>query len=227
VKATAGATLEGGRFVHLRSEPPLVVRSPKPGELWLVGGAGGPLGGDDLEFSLDVGDGESLAVHSAGAQLVQPGPPGLHSTHRIHARVGAGATLHWAPEPTVLVAGCDHRMSTVVDLTASSSLWWREELVLGRFDELPGLVTSTLRITVDGSPVVHHEWSVHPVAIGDARVVLTLVVARPGLEHVRPALLDGGAVFPADGPAVLITVLGRTLPDARRTLAAAAQTVWA
>jgi urease accessory protein len=41
--------------------------------LHLVHAAGGPLGGDVLALDLDLGPGAWLAVHSAGATLVQPG----------------------------------------------------------------------------------------------------------------------------------------------------------
>ncbi len=200
--------MAGGRVVRLRSEPPIVLRATADGEVWMVGGAGGPLGGDELDLHIEVGDGDRLHVRSTGAQLVQPGPRPGPSSARTSVRVGVGGRLRWEPRPTVLVRGCEHHTTTVVDLADGASLWWREELVLGRFGEAPGSLASVTRVELDGAPLVHHELSLHPAAVGDARAVVTVIVAGPGMEG-QAAVADGtAAVLPADGPAVLVTALG-------------------
>lgn len=208
----------GGRVVRLRSEPPLVLRATAPGEVWLVGGAGGPLGGDDLDLRVEVGAGDRLHVRSTGAQLVQPGRRPEPSSVSTAVRVGAGGVLRWHPQPTVLVRGCEHRTRTVIHLAAGASLWWREELVLGRFGEPPGTLAALARVELDGEPLVHHELSLHPASIGDARAVVSVIVARPGLEGVTPVAEGTAALLPADGPAVLVTALG---PDHAAACAAA------
>jgi urease accessory protein len=59
------------RLVELRSDPPLVLRAT-PAGLHLVGGAAGPLGGDELALDITVGAGACLVVRSAAATLAQP-----------------------------------------------------------------------------------------------------------------------------------------------------------
>ena len=71
------------------------------------------------------------------ASMVHPGPSGMPSSLGVRARVRG--SLRWEPEPTILVAGCDHRATTRIDLGAGASLVWREALVLGRHDEPTGL----------------------------------------------------------------------------------------
>jgi urease accessory protein len=53
---------------------PVVLRRTGPRRVHLVHAAGGPLGGDELGLDVEVGAGAGVAVHSAGATLVQPGP---------------------------------------------------------------------------------------------------------------------------------------------------------
>ena len=55
------------------------------------------------------GRGHALAVHSAGATLVQPGRgPTRPRGGRSSCGVGAGGRVHWAPEPTVVSDGADY-----------------------------------------------------------------------------------------------------------------------
>ena len=125
------------------------------GDLYLMGTAGGPHGGDDLSTEVVVAPGTELTVRSVAATVVLPGD-GSRSQHRMRVDVGEGATLRWVPEPLVAAAGCHHRADTVVDLAADARLVWREELVLGRTGELAGRLFASLRITRSGRPLLVH-----------------------------------------------------------------------
>jgi urease accessory protein len=75
----------GTRLAVLRGESPLLPRrtGPRTGDevtVHLVGGAAGPLRGDDLRLDVEVGPGARLEVRSVAAQLALPGRrPGWRS----------------------------------------------------------------------------------------------------------------------------------------------------
>ncbi len=143
-------------------EAPLLMRVTDTGcrgaTVHLVGGAAGPLGGDRLVTDVVVGEGSRLNVRSVAASLAQPGRnPGAGSTASLNVTVAAGATLDWRPEPLISVAGSDHAQRNTVALADESSrLSWVDEVVLGRHLEAAGRLTMHQRITVAGTPVVHH-----------------------------------------------------------------------
>jgi urease accessory protein len=141
VRAHAELHLErsGGRdrLTRLRSQAPLVLRMHGR-TLHLVGGAAGPLAGDETRLCIRVGAGAHLRVRSVAATVALPGAGTAPSTSQTSVRVGAGAVLDWAPEPLVLAAGSHHRAAVAVTLEPSAVLRWREVVVLGRHQERPG-----------------------------------------------------------------------------------------
>lgn len=223
--AHARIAASGDRLVALRSEPPLALRPTADG-VYLVGAAAGPLGGDELTIDIDVTDGAELTVRSSAASVVLPGvTPSLIT---IRARVEDGCSLRWIPEQTVLACGCRHRVVTRVDLDGDARLEWWEELVLGRHGEPSGSAMTTLRIDLDGAPLLRHELAVGPdhpewsspavLGVG-ARAVGSVAVVGPGLP-TRPAVLGGtAAVLPLDGPAALVTAVAADALSLRRSLA--------
>ena len=100
---------------RMHCEVPMLVRvvsSPRSPTLTLamVNGAAGPLGGDRLAFRLHVGAGARVAVCSVAAAMAQPGPHGEQSQLLVEVVVDDDAVLDWRPQPTVSVAGSDHRV---------------------------------------------------------------------------------------------------------------------
>ena len=144
------------RRVHC--EAPLLVRA-ETGEhgltLWLVGGAAGPLGGDELSLDLSVDPGACVRVRSVAAQAVHPGPHGTSSSLRTSIQIGDDAVLDWAPEPTLSVVGSEHTTSLRVDASSSARVRLAESLVLGRHHEDGGTITLAQRVHVDGAVVLH------------------------------------------------------------------------
>ena len=143
-------------------EAPLLMRVTGTGcrgvTVHLVGGAAGPLGGDRLVTDVAVGEDAQLNVRSVAASLAQPGRnPGACSTASINVAIAAGATLDWRTEPLISVVGSDHTQRNTVALADESArLLWVDEVVLGRHREAAGRLTMHQRITVAGTPVVHH-----------------------------------------------------------------------
>ena len=207
------------RCTTLRSDPPLTLRATDDEVVHLVGSAAGPVGGDDLRLSLAVGPGGRLTVRSVAAAVVLPGPSGAASSLAVEATIGAGASLRWLPEPTIVARGCDHRAPTHLDLAPDAELVWREVIVLGRHGEPPGSLLQRLRVDVGGHPLLRNDlavgprWpgSLGPAGVGDARAVATALVVGPAAGRLHHHGTDEvrGAVLPLGDRAALVTVLAR------------------
>ncbi|MFC6083155.1 urease accessory protein UreD [Sphaerisporangium aureirubrum] len=222
-RAVVGTERAGGRTVlrSLRSDPPLTLRQTGPERVHLVSTAAGPLGGDLLELVVDVAAGTTLEIASVASTLVLPGPGTSRVT--VRARVGAGAVLRYAPEPTVLAAGCDHRMDVRLELDEDAVVSWREEIVFGRHGERPGACRSRFDATAGGVPLLRQELSVgdpavdgSPAVYGDARCVGSVLLT--GVRPAAPLLSEGCAVLPLAGPGTLVSALAPDAPALRARL---------
>ncbi|MFY1671765.1 urease accessory protein UreD [Plantactinospora sp. WMMB334] len=243
----------GTRLAVLRGDPPLLLRRtghPGPdGELHLhlVGGAAGPLGGDDLRLDIEVGPGARLCVRSVAASLALPGPAGGRSRLAVTARVGSGGSLRWLPEPLIGAAGCDHVTTSRIELAEGAELRWREELVCGRHAESPGDVRITTSVRYAGRTLLRSDVAIGPRASGwsgpavldGAGAAGTLLLVDPPGAHTATAhtatagAATAGPVSPeaagvpgvaaavlplAGGPAVLISAVGTDPRAVRRHL---------
>ncbi len=79
------------RLPVLSSQAPLVLRRT-PAAVYLVGGAAGPLGGDDLTLMIEVGDGATLRISTAAASVALPGATGTATHGTWAARIGMTGT---------------------------------------------------------------------------------------------------------------------------------------
>ena len=175
---------------------PVVLRQTGPQRVHLVHAAGGPLGGDELALHVDVGPGAVLGVHSAGATLVQPGAGdagGVPAHWTVTARVGHGARLHWAPEPTVVSDGAALESSLRVELGVGAAATVREVVVLGRHGQRGGRYAGALEVVVDGVPLL-----VHTTVLDGADAALRGPAGTAGARAVG-TLVCAGAVVPATG----------------------------
>ncbi|GAB3890142.1 urease accessory protein UreD [Microbispora bryophytorum] len=222
------------RLETLRSDPPLTLRQTGPRRVHLVSTGAGPLRGDHLELGVDVAPGTSLEVRSVGATLVLPGLADATSVMVVRARVGAGATLHFSPEPTVLAAGCAHRLVVRLSLAEDANVFWREEIVFGRHGERPGRGHARFDATVAGRPLLRQDLLVgeeavdgSPAVHGDARCVGSTLIAGPAwappavpdVKRERRAVLgDGWAALPLAGPGVQVCALGADAVQLRERL---------
>jgi urease accessory protein len=190
--------------------------------VYLVGAAAGPLGGDDLGLDVTVAAGAALTLRGVAATVALPGPGPGPSHWRLSAAVGTGAVLDGRLAPTVLAAGCDHRVVLTAHLEAGAGLRWREVVVRGRYGEPSGRGTATLRVTVAGRALVHHVLSLHRASVGSARVVgmLAVVDGRWG-EGTPPARPLGERAWwlPADGPGGCVVALGDEVEEVDVVLA--------
>ena len=223
IRATTRVTVDGTR-VRWAHEWPVVLRPTGSGRIHLVHAAGGPLGGDDLALSVDVGAGAPLAVHSAGATLVQPGA-GTDAAARwtVDVRVGAGGHLHWAPEPTVVSDRAALQSVVRVMLAPGASATLREIVVLGRHGQRGGRYTGTTHVAIgevdDEVPLLAHTMMLDgadaalsgPAGTAGARAVGTLVRAGTlSLPEAEAGESDGvrWAWSPLDGPGAVLLAVG-------------------
>ncbi|SEF69313.1 urease accessory protein [Nonomuraea solani] len=220
--AVATALADDGRTIvrRLASAPPLTLRQTGPYSVHLISTAAGPLGGDRLALDLYVAPRTTLELGSVAATLVLPGDG--ESELLVTARVGAGATLRFAPEPTVLAAGCAHRLLVRLALEADANVFWREEIVFGRHGERPGRCHARFDATRDGLPLLRQEFTVgdpaldaSPAVYGTARCVGTTFLTTCAKE---PALGDGVAVLPLAGSGTLVSALATDAVQLRTRL---------
>jgi urease accessory protein len=150
-------------FPVLRASGQLAVRRTGPATVHLVATAFGPLGGDDVEMHVTVAEGATLRLRSVAAAVALParGDP-VPSVQRIAATV-AGA-LDLALEPTVVAAGAHHIAELGADVGPGGALQATEQVLLGRRGEEPGRWTGTVRVTRDGSPMLHTTVGLGPGA---------------------------------------------------------------
>ena len=224
MRARSSVVCDSGGIARMYCEPPLSLR-PTADALFVVGSAGGPIGGDDVALTITVEAGGDLHLRSAAAQVVLPGPTGEPSRFRVEASVDSGASLRMRLEPTVLARGCLHHSETVINLANDAALCLIETLVLGRHGEAAGAGTSRLRVLRGGQPLIHHELDLHPSSIGTARVVGLAAVVEPRwvTESVPPAARVSRAAWwlPADGPGGVLLALGSTVDDVESAIDAA------
>ena len=208
---------------------------PGVAQVHLVAGAAGPVGGDELHLGLHLAAGARVRVRSVAATVALPGPgPGTwsgsssgsgESTLDISVRLDSGSALVWDPQPFIAARGARHRTTVRVELAADARLTWHEQTLLGRHGEEPGSAVTRLCVRRAGRPLLDHTLAVgprHPGSLGPAvagpdRAGSTTVIVDPAWEQVSPAdrlTLDprddahgAVAVFPLDGPAVVISAL--------------------
>jgi urease accessory protein len=213
------------RLTTLAGEAPLLVRrttrdrgdeaAPGPARVSLAGGSAGPLGGDILRCSVDLGPGARLEVHGVSASVALPGPNGRESSLEIQARVGEGGALSWSPQPLVAARGARHRTFARVELAADARLVWRDELILGRDGEEPGSVSTRLRVTRAGRVLLdreiamgpRHPGSLGPSGSGGHRAVGILLIVEPAWATGEVAPSGFGAVEPQDDPGVAVAAM--------------------
>ncbi|WP_045320999.1 urease accessory protein UreD [Streptomyces sp. NRRL F-4428] len=222
----------------LAGEGPLALRrtrgrEPAEAGVVLVGAMSAPLGGDHLTVRATAGPGARLALTSAAATLALPGRTGDPARYDVELDLEDGASVRWLPEPLVSVRGSDLRVRTRVRLAPTARLLLREEQVLGRHGEPPGLLRSRLTVTHGGRPLLDQELACGPGAPGGwdgpaglagHRAVGQLLVVDPAFEEDPPpaAVLGECAVAtPLAGPAVLVTALAADALRLREVLAAA------
>jgi urease accessory protein len=237
VRATAWITAEAnGRLPRLRSQAPLVLL-PTRDAVYLVGAAGGPVGGDLLDLRIEVRAGAALQLRTVAASLALPGLHGAESVLAVTASVAKGGMLEHLPEPMVVADGARHTTDIQIDLASGAALVLRDETILGRHGERGGACRTRLRVNYDGRPLLRHdvvvdgtdEVSLGPAVLRGHRAYGTLLSAGlPAGDLAAGSRVPGPAaasrpcpdvaVMPLAGPGVLVTALAADSLELRRLL---------
>jgi urease accessory protein len=191
-------------------------------EAVLINTAGGVTGGDRLDWALSAGPGASLVATTQAAERIYRSAAG---EARIATRLalGAGATLEWLPQETILFDAGRLERRLEADLAGDAALTLLETVVLGRAAMgervATGLISDQWRIRRDGH-LVHAEAlraegdfaraAAGPATLAGARAFATLMHLAPGAENrldaVRPLLagLAGVTAAASAKPGILI-----------------------
>ena len=168
--------------------------------LVLVQTVAGPLAGDSAPIEVEVGEGAALELVGNGATVAMPCAEPARQDVRI--RIGRGGRFAWLPEPLVLTAGCDFEASLDLELEEGAAALTREQVVLGRFGEVPGRYRSRVRCELGGRPLLHDE------------------IRIDGREQASAAVLDGAGAFGS------LALLGLDAGGDRRSGGASAGGAW-
>lgn len=175
VRETGPATVSGAARVHL------------------VGAAAGPMGGDEVVVTVDVGPGAALAVRSAAAAIALPGGARDGSTARVRTEisVATGGRLDLACEPTVVCSGAVLATRTEVEAADGADMRIVEQTVLGRHGEHGGDWTGRTSATLAGTPVLRSSLDGDSMRARGGRAVITVLSLGPSAAGAVPAASAG------------------------------------
>jgi urease accessory protein len=174
------------------------MRLPRSGgavpEVVFINTSGGLTGGDRIEYGVAVGPGSALTATTQAAERIYRSSSGVAGT-MMRLKLGAGATLDWLPQETILFDNGRLERRLEVDMAGSARLTVLETLVLGRAamgeTVRKGRLVDQWRIRCDGR-LVHAEAlrlngdfdrSCEGAAtLGGALSVATLVHVAPNAE---------------------------------------------
>ncbi|GGM96613.1 urease accessory protein UreD [Lentzea pudingi] len=157
----------------------------------LVSSVTAPLGGDSLSLTVEVGPGASLELRGVAATLLLPGSSGAASSSLV--RFVVQGSVRYLPEPTVVTRRANHTAVVEAELDGHAELLMREVLVLGRVGEASGILSSSVRATRCGAPLLHQQ-----LVVGDP-LVDSSAAGLAGKRVVGSELVFDSAVRAADG----------------------------
>ncbi len=207
--AACGFKKRGGKTVldRLHQSGSFKVRLPRldPGqapEAVLLNTAGGLTGGDSLMFEGALAEG-CEAVFTT--QASERGYRALSGDARVasHLEAGAGSTLAWLPQETILFDGARLKRTFEVDLEGDAALIAHESIIFGRaaMGEVmnTGAFSDVWRIRRDGRLIHADALRIEgPIAkvlgyaatLGNARAMATILYAAPDAEDRLQAARD-------------------------------------
>jgi urease accessory protein len=110
--------------------------APEPGEppqAVLLTTSGGVTDGDSLKMTIEIGPGgAAVATTQAAEKIYRAAKGGGHCAIDVAVRVGAGASLDWLPQETIVFQGARLKRRTVAEVEPGGALLACEMVVLGR-----------------------------------------------------------------------------------------------
>lgn len=145
-----GSTILARRDHHgpLRVQKALYPEGPEVCHAIVLHPPAGIAGGDQLDIRIE-------AAESAHALLTTPGAGkwyrsgGAQSSQQVHLRVGAGATVEWLPQESIVFSGALAGMRTTVDLENGACFTGVETICFGRRASGETFDRGSLRLATD------------------------------------------------------------------------------
>lgn len=199
-------------------------------EVVFLNTSGGLTGGDGLAYGLSVGPGASAIATTQTAERAYFSNSGAARVEvRLH--LGAGASLDWLPQETILFDHCNLTRRTAVDMAADASLLMLEMLVLGRaamgeqvrrldlFDRRE-ILRGGRTVLVDPVRLTSDSLNGQAALLGPYRAIANLVLVSPDaeimLEPVRTKLAELSSIEAGasawDGKLVVRILAGHGYP---------------
>jgi urease accessory protein len=213
--APAGWTAELGLAFERRGERTLLVERRHRGPLqvqrpfypegegrphvYLLHPPGGLVSGDELEIAVDVrAQAEGLITTPAATKVYRARPGGGRAQQRQTLTVGAGASLEWLPQETIVFSGAQVRLETRVVLANDARFLGWEIACLGRPAGDQGFVRGAcemrFELAREGRPLVVDRTRVE--AGGPVHTAAWGLGGRPvsGLLLASPPPVDAGVL---------------------------------
>ncbi len=171
----------------LRVQKHLYAEGPEVCQHIIVHPPGGIAGGDRLDIAATVGA-------NAWAQLTSPGAAKWYRAkgpayQQLELKVGAGATLEWLPQETIVYCGAQAELSTRIELEGDARLCYWDMVALGRpasgerFNT--GYFQAQLDIRRDGQLLWHERQRINgndglldsPIGLAGQPVFATLLIS--------------------------------------------------
>lgn len=174
-------------LADMRSEPPVSLRPTRRG-VALVGSAAGPVGGDEISMTVEVGTDASLYLEAIAATMVFPSPTKASSLQDLRISVDEGGHLEWQGQPILPILGSVHVQRVTIELAATATLEFVDSVALGRSGQEPGLLDAEIRVVRGGQAVLHQRQIYDSTDPGWGTTA-----SLGGFRHVRQHLVIGPA----------------------------------
>jgi urease accessory protein len=173
-------------------------------ELVFLNTAGGLTGGDRLAFRIDLGPGAHAVGTTQTAERAYASLAG-RAEMDVGLTLGAGATLHWLPQETILFDSSTLARRTRAEIGPGAGLILCEMVVLGRaamgetvarlgLDDLREVRRCGVPVLVEPLRLTASTLAAGPATLGGARAFVTVALVAEGAEDalaaVRGALTD-------------------------------------
>jgi len=178
-------------------------------EAVLLNTAGGMTGGDRFNWVVEAGAGTWLRVTSQSAERIYRSAGGVARV-RTSLRIGAGATLEWLPQETILFDGARLERTLEIDIQHGATLLAVESIVLGRraHGELArsGSLIDRWRVSRNGLPLLMEalrleglQRALESPATGNGAAALATVLlvapdAEQRIDEIRAMLPNGSGL---------------------------------
>jgi len=196
-EGTLDVSVRGGKLERCHFTPPMRLFRPhaeggEPRTVVIANVAGGVVGGDRLNASIDVGADEALFATTQAAEKVYRSA-GADAVLANWFRVADGGVLEMLSAGTILFDGSRLDRRTAIDVAAGGRLAYAETVILGRIARgevfRTGRLRDRIQLSRGGRLAWADDFALHgdiparmaaAAGLGEAKALVTLVLAGDG-----------------------------------------------